>query len=105
MTASRLASVRAESSLGTPLVPRRESSCFPSEGDVRSDMGRQQLDLTPLVANWPEMHPPASRLRVAGQELRALLGRTDADLPAEFRRVALQKRCKDLVQNSFLLRP
>src|SRR5262245_26693464 len=57
--------------------------------DLWHDLAGDQLNLAALVTDRPEVDSLAACARIAGQQLRALLHRADADPAAKVRRVFL----------------
>jgi hypothetical protein len=57
-----------------------ETRLCASARDARRDLGRGQLELPRLVAQRPQVDPLASGVRVAGEQLRAVLRGTHAHL-------------------------
>jgi hypothetical protein len=65
------------------------------------DLGCDQLNLAALVTYWPEVDSLAACAGIAGQQLRALVHRADADPAAKLRRVLFDQRTYNLGQDPF----
>ena len=69
--------------------------------DPWQDLGCDQLNLAALVTYWPEVDSLAACAGVAGQQLRALVHRADADPAAKLSRVLFDQRTDNLGQDPF----
>lgn len=79
---------------------RSSSACY-SATDPWHDLGCDQLNLAALVTYWPEVDSLAACAGIAGQQLRALVHRADADPAAKLRRVLFDQRTYNLGQDPF----
>jgi hypothetical protein len=73
--------------------------------DMRHDVAGNPLDLTSLVTDSPKEEALTPCPYVAGQQLRTLLRRPDADAGTELGRIPLHERSKYLGQDPFRLSP
>lgn len=69
--------------------------------DLWHDLAGDQFNLAALVTYWPEVDSLAACPRIAGQQLRALVHRADADPAANLRRVFFDQGTDNLRQDPF----
>lgn len=79
---------------------RSSGTCYLAT-DPWHDLGCDQLNLAALVTHWPEVDSLAACAGIAGQQLRALVHRADADPAAKLRRVPFDQRTYNLGQDPF----
>ena len=86
---------------GRQVMDIRSSSTGYWAADPWHDLGCDQLNLAALVTYWPEVDSLAACVGIAGQQLRALVHRADADPAAKLRRVLFDQWTDNLGQNPF----